>query len=327
MHKSTHGYAPKAGFFSQALAKMSEFQHPDMPLYTLHEYPLLLDSADMTPNEWNMIAQDIQANYANYDGFVVLHGTDTMAYTAAALSFMLENLGKPVILTGSQAPLIEAHTDARENLLGALLIAAESNIPEVCVYFNHKLFRGNRVRKVHPNKVDAFASPNYPLLGEVEARIHIHQQRLLTVSSEAVRVQMIKPLLVYHLTIFPGIAFELLEYWIAKPIQALILQSYGTGNVPIHHPTLIPLLTKATQAGIIIVNASQCFAGQIDMPHYASGQALINAGIISGSDMTPETILCKLHYLFSKYANIEEIKKYLTDNLRGELTPSPVNDL
>ena len=167
MKKSPEGFIPVPGYLAQRMEAMPEFQREEMPDYTIHEYEPLLDSSNMSPVEWGKIAADIVAHYDDYDGFIIIHGTDTMAYTASALSFMLESLGKPVILTGSQIPLVEVRSDARENLITAMMLAAQFRVPEVCIYMNGRLLRGNRARKVNAMGFDAFDSPNFPVLGQV----------------------------------------------------------------------------------------------------------------------------------------------------------------
>ncbi len=173
MQRSEHGYIPVSGHLQQQLAQMPEFHRPEMPDFTIHEYAPLMDSSDMTPQDWQHIAEDIKAHYDEYDGFVILHGTDTMAFTASALSFMLENLSKPVIVTGSQIPLAELRSDGQINLLNSLYVAANYPISEVTLFFNNRLYRGNRTTKAHADGFDAFASPNLPPL--LEAGIHIRR--------------------------------------------------------------------------------------------------------------------------------------------------------
>ncbi len=206
MKKSDHGYVPVAGFMEKQLASMPEFHRPEMPLFTIHEYDPLMDSSDMTPADWQLIADDIAANYDKYDGFVILHGTDTMAYTASALSFMFENLGKPVIVTGSQIPLADLRSDGQANLLNALHVAANYPINEVTLFFNNRLMRGNRSRKSHADGFSAFSSPNLPPL--LEAGINIELSTNVKVDekpSGEFKVNPITPQPIGVITMYPGI--------------------------------------------------------------------------------------------------------------------------
>ncbi|PMJ87520.1 asparaginase, partial [Vibrio splendidus] len=220
MQKSLdHGYVPVAGFMDKQLAGMPEFHRPEMPEYTIHEYSPLMDSSDMTPLDWQTIADDIRANYDKYDGFVILHGTDTMAYTASALSFMLENLGKPVIVTGSQIPLAELRSDGQANLLNALHIAANYPINEVTLFFNNKLMRGNRSTKSHADGFNAFTSPNLtPLL---EAGINIQISNNVKVNEQpegAFKVHNITPQPIGVITMYPGISHEVIRNTLLQPV-------------------------------------------------------------------------------------------------------------
>src|SRR4051794_11336539 len=206
MNRTRGGYCPEPGYLQRQMAMMPELGHPSMPAYTIHEYAPLLDSSNMTPAEWVKIAHDIDANYARYDGFVVLHGTDTMAYTASALPFMLDGLAKPVIITGSQIPLCEVRNDARENLITSLLIASNHDVPEVCLYFGGKLLRGCRSVKVSADGFAAFDSPNFLPLGTVGIDIEINWPLVRRPPDGAtLRVQELRSPVVSALRLFPGI--------------------------------------------------------------------------------------------------------------------------
>lgn len=322
MTRTAEGYAPAPGFLARLLAEMPELSHPSMPEVTIHEYDPLLDSANMTPEDWLRIARDIAGRYDEYDGFAVLHGTDTMAYTASALAFMFQGLRKPVVLTGSQIPLSEFRNDARENLIGALLIAADQPIPEVCLYFGHTLLRGCRAVKVHADGFDAFASPRYPPLGTVGIDIGIHWQRVRKPrAAAALAVQPIRTATVGALRLFPGVSATLVEHVLQPPLEGLVLEAYGVGNGPDRDAAFFAALEAAARRGVVIVACTQCLEGTVDLGDYAAGAALARAGVVSGRDMTTEAALAKLFYLFSAGHPPNEVKRLVEADLRGELTP------
>lgn len=319
MQRSEQGYIPVSGHLQQQLASMPEFHRPEMPTFTIKESSPLIDSSDMTPLDWQSIAEDIRQNYDNYQGFVILHGTDTMAYTAAALSFMLENLKKPVIITGSQIPLAELRSDGQQNLLNALFVAANYPVNEVTLFFNHTLFRGNRTTKAHADGFNAFASPNFPPL--LEAGIHIRRINTSAIPRQSgpLLLHSVSPQPVGVVSLYPGISADVLRNFLKQPVKALILRSYGVGNAP-QNNDFLRVLQAAFDRGIVVVNLTQCLSGKVNMRGYATGNALAQAGVISGFDMTVEAALTKLHYLLSQNLSAAEVRKLMLTNLRGELT-------
>ncbi len=318
--KTPHGYEPSPGYVSKALASMPAITHEDMPRYAIKEYQPLLDSSNMTVNEWNRIAADIAEEYDHYDGFVVLHGTDTMAYTASALSFMLENLGKPVILTGSQIPLSEVRNDAVDNVVTSLWICAHQPINEVCVYFNQRLLRGNRTQKISTQDFNAFDSPNCAHLATVGIDIDIHRHLILPVPQKPFRLQTISPHFIANFRLFPGFASNVLAYLLTQPLQGLVLETYGSGNAQNNDPKFLELLKDACDRGVIIINCTQCQQGTVEMNQYATGHTLKQAGLLNGHDMTSEAAHCKLLYLLSKYDDLTHIKQQMEISLCGELS-------
>jgi L-asparaginase len=321
MKPSSKGFVPAAGYLTETLAKMPEFHRSEMPDFTIHEYDNLLDSSDMVPDDWQTIASDISQNYAQYDGFIILHGTDTMAYTSSALSFMLEGLQKPVIITGSQIPLAQLRSDGQANLLNALYIAANYPIPEVTLFFNNKLLRGNRARKVDADGFDAFDSPNFPhlLIAGINIEVNTRIPELKKLSSE-LAISPIKSQPIGMLSLYPGISSTVLTNIIQQPVNALILLSYGVGNAP-QNPQLLAQIEKATKQGIIVVNCTQCMRGTVDMSGYANGKYVEETGVVSGKDITPEAALAKLHYLLSKsHLTSAQIRAQMAIDLRGEMT-------
>lgn len=318
MKPSKDGFVPATGYLSQTIAAMPEFYHPEMPEFEIHEYNPLIDSANMSPDIWKELALDIQNRYHDFDGFIILHGTDTMSYSASALSFIFENLSKPVIITGSQIPLSQLRSDGRINLLNALYIAAYHPINEVCLFFNNQLFRGNRTTKQYADGFDAFVSPNYPVLLEAGIEIkNIAGQKQKSVNTR-LRVSEIEEQSVAILHLFPGLDWQVLDNLLKSPLKALVLLTYGVGNAQ-QDEKLLATLREASERGILIVNCSQCLKGRVNMEGYATGHALREAGVASGLDMTTETVIAKLYYLLSQGLSNKVIRELLETDLRGEL--------
>jgi len=321
MKHTRDGYVPQPGYLQEQLEAIPELQHPSMPAFTIHEYDPLLDSSNMTPRQWLEIARDLAAHYEAYDGFIVVHGTDTMAYTASALPFMLHGLGKPVVITGSQIPLCEIRNDARENLITSLMIAADYAIPEVCLYFGGKLLRGCRATKVSASGFAAFDSPNFPPLGNVGIDIDVNWELVRKPKrTKTLRVQELGAPVVSALRLFPGISPELVRNVLRPPLQGVVLEAYGVGNGPDQDAAFIDALAEATKRGVVIVDCTQCLEGKVDLAEYAAGSALARAGVISGFDMTAEAALAKLYYLFSRGDAPGKVKREMQRDLCGELT-------
>ena len=274
----------------------------------------------MTPSDWQTIADDIESVYDQFDGFVVLHGTDTMAYTASALSFMFDDLEKPVIITGSQIPLSEIRSDGQANLLNALYLAAHYPIPEVSLFFNNTLYRGNRTTKADSTGFNAFESPNFDPLATAGIQIKVDQGEVnRNPQSKALKVNRIKEQPVGVITLYPGISHKVIANILSQPVNALIVQSYGVGNAP-QNEQLIGEILSAHQREILVVNRTQCFRGQVNMDGYATGHVLKDAGALSASDMTLEACLTKLHYVLSLDISYEERRALFSQNLKGELS-------
>ncbi|RVD88394.1 uncharacterized protein DFL_002581 [Arthrobotrys flagrans] len=288
--------------------------------YCVLEFNPLLDSSSINAKGWKKIAFTIYNNYKDFDAFLVLHGTDSLAYTSSALSFMLQNLGKPVILTGSQTPMTELQNDATDNLLGSLLIAGHFMIPEVCLFFNHELYRGNRATKVNATAFAAFQSPNFPPLATVGINTTARWDLITRPNAiEKFRVEENLDAQVACLRIFPGILPEMVEGVLnLKNLKGLVLETFGAGNLP-EDERLLQVLGEACRRGIIIVNVTQCLTGTVS-PLYAPGTALGRAGVVFGHDLTSEAALTKLIWLLGKNLTDTQIRFQMSHSLRGELT-------
>ncbi|MBM3783788.1 MAG: asparaginase [Acidobacteria bacterium] len=284
-----------------------------------------MDSSDVGPREWLAMAAAIARNYDGWDGFVILHGTDTMAYTASALSFLFENLGKPVVLTGSQTPLFHERTDGRLNFLNALRIAGYKAVrlpavPEVTICFGNVLLRGNRARKMSTSDTDAFESPNLRPLAAIESEIFVDRSLARPRPSDPFRAAAAMCEEVVDITIVPGLRAELLRALIcAPPIRGAILRTFGQGNPP-NSPALLRVLGDAVAAGKVIVNVTQCARGFVNMYQYENGRALVDLGVTSGLDLTPEAALTKLAWLLGAKLPPAEVRRRMQIGQRGEQT-------
>ncbi|MDH8701025.1 L-asparaginase [Dysgonomonadaceae bacterium PH5-43] len=286
-----------------------------------------IDSSDMNPEKWKDLVSILENNYNSYDGFVILHGTDTMAYSASALSFMLKNLDKPVILTGSQLPIGKIRTDGKENLITALEIAVDKDedgkaiVPEVCIFFQNMLMRGNRTTKINAANFKAFNSFNYPILAEAGTNIRYKHDLILKPLPDT------KPQFHYWLNsnvtiikIFPGISPDTLKALISIPnLKGVVMETYGAGNAPTEK-WFLDIIEEGVNNGIVIVNITQCASGSVVMERYHAGRTLLDIGVLSGYDMTTEAAVTKLMFLFGHGLVREEVKEHLKKSLAGEIT-------
>lgn len=312
--------------FESLLSNVPELQQVSTEIATFQFNPPI-DSSDMSPERWVDLAHVITNNYNLYDGFVILHGTDTMAYTASALSYMLENLTKPVILTGSQLPIGQVRTDGKENVITSIEIASakyqdgKAMVPEVCIYFNGHLMRGNRTTKQSADNFNAFESFNYGHLADAGVNINYHTSRILMPDySKSVQPRFVLDPSVIVFTVFPGIQEDLIRHVLMSPkLRSIVMRTYGSGNAP-QYPWLMNALKEATGKGKIIVNISQCMAGSVEMGRYDTGYQLKEAGVISGHDSTVESAVTKLMYLQGIYSDWQQVKNYMQRSIRGEIS-------
>ncbi len=322
MWPTPQGYAVAPGFLTARLAEWPELATGGMPAFDVHEYDPLLPSSAMRPADWDRIARDIGEHYEAYDGFVVLHGTDTMAYTASALALRLQGLAKPVVLTGSQIPFYETRNDARNNLIAALLVAGMAELNEVCLCFGSKLLRGCRATKVDCSGLEAFDSPNCPPLGHVGVRIRLDPDRIAPPGQQPFTLapRLMEPA-VAVLRLFPGMDAGLLQRMLLPPLQGLVLQVYGSGSGPDNYEAFLTALADATTRGVVIVAVSQCLRGSVGLSAYAANSILARAGVVSGRDMTTEAAFCKLDSLLAGGHPPEVVRQMIGQSLCGELTP------
>lgn len=304
---------------------------PELKRFNCHlsaeQFDPPIDSSDMEPRYWAKLVEIIDSHYDRVDGFVILHGTDTMSYTASALSFMLENLSKPVILTGSQLPIGMLRTDGKENLITSIEIAAAKNpdgtaiVPEVCIFFENHLMRGNRTTKINAENFNAFRSFNYPPLARAGIHIKYEPGRIRQPeTSKPLKPHYLFDTNVVILTLFPGIQEGIIASLLHVPgLKAVVMKTFGSGNAP-QKPWFIQQLKDATDRGIILVNITQCSSGAVEMERYETGIQLLQAGVISGYDSTPECAVTKLMFLLGHGLSNQEVREKMNSCLIGEIT-------
>jgi len=319
MIKGKNGLEPRKGYMGNVLRGMTELQSETAVTYDIVELDPLLDSSSMSPSDWTRIGDVINAHYKNYDGFVVLHGTDTMQYTASALSFMFENLSKTIVVTGSQIPISEPYTDAKNNLISSLKVAAHLNVPEVVLVFGGLLLRGNRVTKTSASSLRGFSSVNYPPLAKLDLRIELAKPYVLSQPRGQMIYHPVMSSDVAVLTLYPGITGKTVRAIADSGVKGIVIQAFGEGNAP-ENKDFVSALQYADGKGIVLVDTTQCGNGNVNMDSYAAGSGLKAAHVVNGRDMTVSAAFTKLSNLIGRGLNKDKIKQLMEKELCGEMS-------
>lgn len=324
MVRDTDTGALKAFDFSELLLHIPELKQLDCNIESV-SFETPIDSSNMDPEKWAQMATMVEEHYNDYDGFIILHGSDTMSYSASALSFMLENLQKPVILTGSQLPIGDLRTDAKENLITAIQIASlwkagKPVVQEVCLYFEYKLYRGNRSIKISAEHFNAFTSPNYPALAESGVHLRVSNELLMPQHNGSFKAHKAIDSNVVILKIFPGINDKALSAMVGiEGLKGIVLETYGSGNAP-SEEWFISILKNAIAGGLHVVNVTQCSGGSVNMGSYETSTQLKEIGVISGADITTEAAITKMMFLLGQNTPHGKFKALFEKSLRGELS-------
>jgi L-asparaginase len=328
MNQTTIGLVPCQNFSNILKDKINKSNYKKLVEFEIIPLSPLLDSANSCHIQWKQIAGVLFNNYDNYDGFIVLHGTDTMSYTASMLSFMLRPLSKPIIFTGAQLPVNNTKTDGWRNIFGSIACASNKVIKEVCLFFDGCLFRANRTTKTDTLGYRAFSSPNFPILGTYkDNQIILNSNYLLNnkpyafaTPDEIFDLFCSKHKLVHIVYIYPGIDEVSINQALESNVKAVIFLTLGSGNIPQFSKTLLKKIANLTKSNRIIINISQCFRGKTDQSIYGVSSSLVDSGILDMADITVESAFCKLHYLYSRYNDLTEIKKFIKTPIAGEFS-------